>query len=185
MAMRILGIDPGSANTGYGIVERVKGRISYVAHGTIRAGSTAPLSERLAGIQRGLRAAISEHGPECAVVERVFVSNNPRSALVLGHARGAILATLGELGLQVEELAAREIKKAITGTGTADKKQVQAMVCRLLALERPPAQDAADALAAAMCRAQMGRLAALGPLRGRARSRSRRAIRPVPGGIGG
>jgi crossover junction endodeoxyribonuclease RuvC len=183
--MRILGIDPGSSTTGYGLVEKgAAGGIVHVAHGTIRTPAKRPLSERLAAIQRELRVAIGEYAPDRAVVERVFVSTNVRSALVLGMARGAILATLGTDGIPVDELTAREIKKAVTGTGAAEKAQVQAMVVRLLDLSRAPAQDAADALAAAICRAQMGRLAELDiPVRSRrTRARSRRNLRPpLPG----
>lgn len=160
--MRFLGLDPGSATTGYGVVDRVGADIVHVAHGTIRVGTTDPLPERLARIQHQLRRVLDEHAPERAVVERVFVAANPHSALVLGHARGVILAVLGAAGIAVDELAAREIKKAIVGTGRADKSQIQSMVRRLLDLPAPPPQDAADALAAAMCRAQMGRLAGLG-----------------------
>ena len=173
--MRILGIDPGSSATGYGIVERTGSKIVYVAHGTIRTSGAAPLEQRLAKIQSELRVAVGEHRPDRAVVERVFVSVNPSSALVLGQARGAILATLGGEGIPVDELAAREIKKAVTGAGAAGKSQVQAMVARLLSLSRAPAQDAADALAAAIARAQMGRLAGLGV----GRRRTRRQL--VPG----
>ena len=175
--MRILGIDPGSNATGYGVVERVGARIVHVAHGTIRPRAKQPLEKRLATIQRELRAAIEAHHPDRAVVERVFVSVNASSALVLGQARGAILATLGSYDLPVDELAARQIKKAVTGVGGAEKVQVQAMVARLLELPRPPDPDAADALAAAISRAQMGRLAELDvPVR--SRPRRRRALVP-------
>lgn len=175
--MRILGIDPGSNATGYGVVERVSGRIVYVAHGTIRPPAKQSLATRLAVIQRELNAAIEEQKPDRAVVESVFVARNASSALVLGQARGAILAALGSHGLPVDELAPRQIKKAVTGAGGADKAHVQAMVTRLLELPRPPARDAADALAAAICRAQMGRLAEL-ELRPRTRSRRRRSLAP-------
>lgn len=157
-AMRILGVDPGSVVTGYGIVERVRGSIVHVAHGAIRPPARASLPERLARIQLELRAAVSEYAPDRAVVESVFVAVNVRSALVLGQARGAILAALGEADLPVDELAAREVKKAVTGMGGADKKQVQTMVARLLELERLPPQDASDALAIALCRAQRNRM---------------------------
>ena len=180
--MRILGVDPGSSATGFGVVERRGSEIVWIAHGTIRTPAGRPLSERLACIQAELRSAVEAHAPERAVVERVFVSANVRSALVLGQARGAILAVLGEGGIPVDELAAREIKKAVTGTGDAVKSQVQQMVGRLLDLPKPPPQDAADALAAALCRAQMGRLAGLdlpAPSR-RRRTRSRRQLVPQP-----
>jgi crossover junction endodeoxyribonuclease RuvC len=181
--MRILGVDPGSNATGYGIVERTRGAIVHVTHGTIRTPSGCPLEERLAVLYRRLSEAVREHAPERAVVERVFVAHNARSAIVLGQARGAILASLGAEGVPVDELSAREIKKAVTGTGAAEKSQVQQMVKRLLSLPKAPAQDAADALAAAVCRAQMGRLAGLDiPARSRrSRSRSRRTLVVDPG----
>jgi crossover junction endodeoxyribonuclease RuvC len=178
-SMRILGIDPGSATTGYGVVVRERGTVAHVAHGTIQPRQGISLPERLAAIQRDLRAVVEEYEPDSAVVERVFVSANVRSALVLGQARGAILATLGAAGVPVDELSAREIKKAVTGSGAADKTQIQAMVVRLLGLERAPVTDAADALAAAICRAQMGRLGAL-DIAPRSRRR-RRLAAPPPG----
>ena len=175
--MRVLGIDPGSSATGYGVVDRVGARIVHVAHGTIRVPAKHPLEKRLAAIQRELSAVIEAYGPDRSVVERVFVSRNASSALVLGQARGAILAALGGQEVPVDELAARQIKKAVTGVGSAEKLQVQVMVARLLELPRPPTQDAADALAAAICRAQMGRLAEL-DIRARSRRRRRRTLVP-------
>jgi crossover junction endodeoxyribonuclease RuvC len=113
-------------------------------------------------IHAGLLGVAAEHAPELAVVECVFVASNPRSALVLGQARGAALAALASAGLEVAELSAREVKKAVTGTGAAGKAQVQAMVMRLLDLPEPPPTDAADALAVAICHAHAGRLAGIG-----------------------
>lgn len=179
--MRILGIDPGSSATGYGVVERVAARIVHVAHGTIRPSARQPLEKRLATIQRELCAAIELHRPDRAVVERVFVARNAGAALVLGQARGAILATLGGRDLPVDELAARQIKKAITGVGGAEKVQIQEMVMRLLELPSRPGPDAADALAAAISRAQMGRLAEL-DIPVRSRPRRRRTLVP-PGSL--
>lgn len=177
--MRFLGIDPGSSVTGYGVVERQRGGVVHIAHGTIRTPAGAPLSDRLALVHRGVQAAVAEYAPTRAVVERVFVSGNVRSALVLGQARGAILAALGTAGVVVDEISAREVKKAVTGMGAADKAQVQAMVVRLLSLDAIPAQDAADALAVALCGAQMGRLAALDrPPRRRSRPK-RRLVAPT------
>jgi crossover junction endodeoxyribonuclease RuvC len=170
--MRILGIDPGSSVTGYGVVERRAGEVLHVAHGTLRARRGAALAVRLAAIQSGLAAVIAEQRPDVAVVESVFVAESARAALVLGQARGAALAAVGAAGVPVEELSAQAIKCAVVGSGRAEKGQVQAMVRRLLALEDAPAQDAADALAAALCRAHQGRLAGLP---------SRRATRPQRG----
>jgi crossover junction endodeoxyribonuclease RuvC len=181
---RILGIDPGSTATGYGIVERCAGRVRHVAHGTLRAQRGASLAERLAGIQAGLARAIAEHQPEIAVVERVFSGRNARSALVLGHARGVALAAAAAAGLPVCEYTAPEIKRAVVGSGAAEKRQVQAMIERLLGLDVAPALDAADALAAALCHAHRSPLAGLarrvGP-RGRgAGAASRLVVRRAP-----
>jgi crossover junction endodeoxyribonuclease RuvC len=172
--MRILGIDPGSRATGYGVVESRDGRLAWVDHGTIRPGSGLALAPRLAHIHRGVLAVAERHRPDIAAVELVFTALNPRSALVLGQARGAALTALGALGIEVAELAAREVKQAVVGTGAADKSQVQAMVMRLLSLEKSPPSDAADALAVAICQANAGRLKALGV---RSRSSRRRGMR--------
>jgi crossover junction endodeoxyribonuclease RuvC len=172
VALRVLGIDPGSSVTGFGVVERRGSRVVHVAHGTLRTQRGAALADRLAAIQTGLSAAIAEHRPQVVVVERIFAGRSARSALVLGHARGVALVTAALAGLSVLEYTAPEIKLAVVGTGAAEKRQVQAMVSRLLGLAAAPALDAADALAAALCHAHRGPLAALagaaGP-RGRAR----------------
>jgi len=154
--LRILGIDPGSLVTGYGVVERRGAAVHHVAHGTLRPPRTAALAARLAAIQQGIREVIAAHRPDSAVVEQVFVASNARTALVLGQARGVALAALSAAGLRVDELSPQEVKRAVVGTGGARKAQVQRMVQRLLALERVPAEDAADALAAALCRAHQG-----------------------------
>ncbi len=178
--VRILGIDPGSAVTGYGVVEREGSALLHVAHGTLRPPRSSSLPERLAWIQSGIAEVVEAHEPTLAVVEKVFVRpSNPRSALVLGQARGAVLAALGAAGLRVDELTPQQVKAAVAGVGNASKDQVQRMVKRLLSLGRLPAQDAADALAAAICRAHQGRLADLPARsargRGRARARSSRS----------
>jgi crossover junction endodeoxyribonuclease RuvC len=151
--LRILGIDPGSLVTGYGVVERRGADVRHVAHGTLRAPRAAALSARLAAIQAALSGVIEAQRPELVVVERVFVAANPRAALVLGQARGVALAAAGAAGLAVEELSPQQVKRAVVGTGTAEKLQVQRMVQRLLGLATLPAADAADALAAALSRA--------------------------------
>ncbi len=179
--MRILGVDPGSSVTGFGVIERSgsghRGFV-HVAHGTLRTQREASLPQRLESIRSRLCDVIAEHAPDVAVVERVFVNANVRSALVLGQARGVVLAALASGGVAVEEVTAREVKKAVTGTGDADKAQVKRMVARLLALEAEPPSDAADALALALHRAQAGRLAGL-DVRTRSRRRSRRDLAAV------
>lgn len=177
--MRVLGIDPGSMVTDFGVLEREGSRLRHVAHGTLRPPRGASLALRLAALQRGLAQAILAHAPDVAAVERVFVAASPRAALVLGEARGALLAVLGEAGLAVREYGAREVKQAVVGTGAADKRQVQAMVRRLLGLAQAPAQDAADALAVAVCHAHAGAYEArVGVARAR-RSRRRAGTRLV------
>jgi len=169
--MRILGIDPGSSVTGYGIVERRDGRLVHVAHGTVRPPGSAPLASRLDHLYRTVAEVIARHAPDSVVVEQVFVAASPRSALVLGQARGAILAAVAAGGLPVNEYAPARIKRSVTGNGRANKRQVKFMVKRLLALDRLPANDAADALAAAITHANAGRLDSLGVAAGTARRR--------------
>jgi crossover junction endodeoxyribonuclease RuvC len=166
--MRVLGVDPGSHATGFGVVERIGGALHHRQHGVIRPTKGRPLAERLARLQQELDRVIAEAAPDVAVVERVFLAANPRSALVLGQARGVILASLGRAGVQVTEVAARQAKQAITGSGAADKDQIQRMVARLLALDSLPPTDAADALALALTQAHAGVLTEL-PTRSRRR----------------
>jgi crossover junction endodeoxyribonuclease RuvC len=156
--LRILGIDPGSLVTGYGVVERRGAEVHHVAHGTLRPPRAAPLASRLAAIHAGVAGVIGSHRPDLVVVEQVFVAANARAALVLGQARGVALAAASAAGLGVEELSPQEVKRAVVGNGAAQKLQVQRMVQRLLGLATPPAQDAADALAAALCRAHQSAL---------------------------
>lgn len=159
--MRILGIDPGSWVTGYGVVERRGAVFAHVAHGTLRSARETPLADRLAALHAGLVQVIAAHRPARVVVERVFVAANPRAALVLGQARGVALAAAAAAGLAVDEVSPQAVKLAVVGSGAAKKLQVQRMVQRLLVLAEAPAQDAADALAAALCAAQASpRLAA-------------------------
>jgi crossover junction endodeoxyribonuclease RuvC len=160
--MRILGIDPGSAVTGYGGGERQAGKLVHVAHGTLRPPHNAPLPARLDHLHRTIGEVIAQHAPDCAAIEEVFVAASPRSALVLGQARGAILAALAAAGLSVSEYTPARIKRSVTGNGRANKHQMKRMVKRLLGLQRQPAADAADALAAAIAHAQAGRLESLG-----------------------
>jgi crossover junction endodeoxyribonuclease RuvC len=176
--VRILGIDPGSTVTGFGVVERKGSALHHVAHGTLRPPRAGSVAERLAFIQQGLAEVVTEHAPEAAAIERVFVRpDNPRSALVLGQARGVALAVLGAAGLVVDELTPQEVKAAVAGTGSATKDQIQRMVQRFLTLATAPPQDAADALAVAICRVHRGRLAGLParPASGRGRGRARKS----------
>jgi crossover junction endodeoxyribonuclease RuvC len=175
--MRILGVDPGSNATGFGLIEREGGQVRHLRHGVLRPPKGAELADRLHFLHAKLREVLEQEAPEVAVVERVFIAANPHSALVLGQARGALLASLGEAGVRVSEIAAREAKQAITGSGGADKAQMQAMVTRLLKLDASPPTDAADALALAISYAHAGAMANL-PIRGRGRN-NRRAMTAI------
>jgi len=148
--VRILGIDPGSIALGWGIVDCEGSSLRHVASGVVRPAD-ADVARRLAHIQRELAELVQRHAPHSAALESVFVARNPRSALKLGQARGVALAVCGGAGLETAEYAPARVKGAVAGFGAADKAQVQAMVRRLLGLARPPARDAADALAVAIC----------------------------------
>ena len=150
---RILGIDPGSRVTGYGIIDSHRGRLGFVTCGTIRTGDSRPMADRLLTIYEGLRRVIELHGPEVAAVEDVFLSHNPRSALKLGHARGVAVLAAMRGGLRVHDYPPRVVKLAVVGYGQAGKEQVQHMVQVLLELSSCPSSDAADALAVAICHA--------------------------------
>ena len=156
---RILGIDPGLRVTGYGIIERTGSRLVYVASGTIRSGD-GELPERLGVLFRGVVEVLAAHAPQQIAIEKVFVNVNPQSTVLLGQARGAAIAALVQQGLPVAEYTALQIKQAVVGQGHADKTQVQDMVRRLLALEKAPASDPADALACAICHAHTSATAA-------------------------
>ena len=148
--MRILGIDPGSRITGFGIIEVNGDRAIAVQHGVIKAG-TGEFPERLGIIFAGIRDLIDEHQPAEVAIETVFVSRNAGSALKLGQARGAAICAAISQGIPVSEYAPRSVKQAIVGRGGADKVQVQHMVMVLLQLQEKLQEDAADALAVALC----------------------------------
>ena len=154
--LRILGIDPGLAITGYGVVESHTGKLAYVASGRIRSRASDSLPERLRAILAGLEEVIGTFSPGEVAVEKVFVNVNPQSTLLLGQARGAAIAAAVLARLPVAEYTALQVKKAVVGVGHASKGQVQAMVKRLLSLPGEPSPDAADALACAICHAHGG-----------------------------
>ncbi len=148
----ILGIDPGSRKTGFGIINYVSGRSEYVTSGVIRLpeGDLAP---RLKIIFESVTELIELHCPQDLAIEQVFMAKSAGSALKLGQARGAAIVACATLGMDVSEYSARQIKQSVVGTGAADKSQVQHMVKVLLKLPAQPQEDAADALAAALCHA--------------------------------
>lgn len=152
----VLGIDPGSRVTGYGLIDMGNGSGSvqprYIASGCIRMDDT-DMAPRLVTIYNSISQLISDYSPDVAAIEQVFVGKSANSALKLGHARGAAMLAISMANLPLEEYAARAVKQAVAGTGAADKEQVQAMVVKLLRLNKAPAADAADALAVALCRA--------------------------------
>jgi crossover junction endodeoxyribonuclease RuvC len=158
---RVLGIDPGSQRTGFGIIDCQAGGERHVASGCIDVAGRA-MVVRLQRIYADINALVSEHRPDMIAIERVFLHRNPDSALKLGQARGVALCAAASLGASVHEYAPRAIKMAVTGYGAAAKPQVAQMVRILLRLESALAADAADALAAALCHAQTRRLGSLG-----------------------
>ena len=150
--MRVLGIDPGYATTGYAVVERAAGRLVPACFGAIRTPAGHSQADRLTYLRTALLALIAEHRPETVAIERVFFSVNVRTAMAVGQASGVALATAGEAGLEVHDYTPTEVKQSVTGTGTATKQQIQTMVAALLKLDAPPKPaDAADACALAIC----------------------------------
>jgi len=149
--MRILGIDPGSQITGYGLIDVVGAQNRYIDSGCIRTSSEQTLAIRLRTIFESVREVIAIHRPAEVAIERVFMHRNPDSALKLGQARGAAICAVALADLAVAEYAPRLIKQAIVGRGGATKEQIQHMVCVLLQLSSRPKADAADALAVALC----------------------------------
>jgi crossover junction endodeoxyribonuclease RuvC len=156
---RIIGIDPGSRRTGYGVIDVMGSKISYVTSGIIRLPEGS-LPERLKIIFDGVSQIIGEYRPQQMGIEEVFVAANAGSALKLGQARGAAIVAGVHAQLPVGEYSARSVKKSVVGTGAADKTQVQMMIVQLLKLSESPAEDAADALAVAICHAHSMRTTA-------------------------
>lgn len=157
---RIIGIDPGSRRTGYGIIDIAGSTASYVTSGIIRLPEGA-LPDRLKLIFDGISQLLEQYQPETMAVEEVFFARDPKAALKLGQARGAAIVAGVNRQLPVSEYSARSVKQAVVGTGSADKKQVQMMVTSLLKLVEAPAEDAADALAVALCHGHSMRTAKL------------------------
>jgi crossover junction endodeoxyribonuclease RuvC len=145
--MRWIGIDPGLRTTGFGIIDVDGQKLTYVASGTIESGDPAKgLPERLGTLYAGVKEVLQTYHPQSAAIEEVFLNVNPRSTLMLGQARGAVISALVSENLPVAEYSALRVKQAIVGTGRAAKPQVQEMVKRLLRLNRAPGSDASDAL---------------------------------------
>jgi len=151
----ILGLDPSLSCTGWGVIRTEGSRIVHIANGQVPTDAKAPMAARLAGLQAALADVIAAHRPDRAAAEEVFVNKNPQSTLKLAQARGCVLAACGAAGLAVNEHAARLVKKAVVGTGGADKQQMQAMVRILLPGVQIAGADAADALAVAIADAHL------------------------------
>jgi len=152
--VRVLGIDCGSARTGYGVIESDGGGHRMIAAGVIRTNVRTPFEKRLLEIAEGLRRLIREHAPECAAVEEVFYSTNVKTALKLAHVRGIALLSIAEAGMELAEYSPLEVKTSVVGYGRAEKCQVQMMVRSLLRLpDAIESEDACDALAVAICHA--------------------------------
>ena len=151
--MRLLGLDPGLRNTGWGVIEVEGSRLIHVAHGTVTSDGSQALSVRLTQLYEGVTGVIETWSPAAAAIEETFMNRNPGSALKLGQARGVVMLAPARPGLEVAEYAATRVKQAVVGTGGAAKEQVQAMVKLLLGGTVVKGADAADALAVAICHA--------------------------------
>lgn len=147
----VLGIDPGSRKTGYGLVDVLSGRVEYVSSGVIRVRDDLPLPDRLKVIFESVSEIIDSHIPQEFAIEQVFMAKSAGSALKLGQARGAAIVAAANKRIPVYEYEARKVKQSVVGTGAAEKCQIQHMVKTLLNLSKPPQEDAADALAVALC----------------------------------
>lgn len=150
--MIVLGIDPGTAALGYGVVDRTSGGLRAVDHGCVVTTPDVPLGERLLTIHDRIRDLIARHAPAVVAVERVYFSKNAQTAIAVGHARGVVLLAAAEAGIPIREATPNEVKSAVAGYGAADKEQVSRMVQLVLGMSaRPTPDDAADALAIAVC----------------------------------
>ncbi|MDP9034841.1 MAG: crossover junction endodeoxyribonuclease RuvC [Myxococcota bacterium] len=164
--MIVLGIDPGTRHLGWGVVERRGTRLFHLAHGVIDTDTSQPLAPRLVTIERALVEIVAAEAPAVASVEALFYAKDPQAAAKLGHARGVVLLVCARAGLDVHEYAPALVKRAVTGSGRADKSQVAQMIRVLLGLAAAPPSDAADALALAVTHLQHATLLAMGLRRG-------------------
>jgi crossover junction endodeoxyribonuclease RuvC len=160
--MRVLGIDPGSRRTGWGVVQLEGTRLRQIASGTISVSGSLSLPARLRSIHQGLIEVISSHAPEAVAVEEIFFAKHANAALKLGHARGVALLVAAESDLAVHEYPPAIVKRTVVGRGAADKVQVGRLVTALLGLRAAPEEDAADALAVAITHIQASRSSRLG-----------------------
>jgi crossover junction endodeoxyribonuclease RuvC len=159
--MRVMGIDPGSRRTGWGVVQLEGTRLRHVAAGTISVPEKLPLAKRLHMIHQGLQQVIAEHQPQAVAVEEIFFAKYANAALKLGHARGVALLSAAESNLEVHEYPPAIVKRTVVGRGAADKAQVGRLITAMLGLKTPPEEDAADALAVAITHIQASRSKAI------------------------
>jgi crossover junction endodeoxyribonuclease RuvC len=159
--VRILGIDPGTNVTGYGVIEKHRNGLTEILHGEIRIPRDRLLSERLARIYDGLMEVVKKSNPDRVALEDIFYGKNVKSLIKQGHARGVILLAASHSGLPVYEYSPLEIKQAVVGYGRAEKSQVQQMVKAILGMPVVPTADAADALAVAICHSNFGKTGAI------------------------
>jgi crossover junction endodeoxyribonuclease RuvC len=164
--MIVIGIDPGTASTGYGVVQSAGSRLRALADGVIRTPAGVPLERRLADIHARVAELIDAHGPDAIAIEELYFGANVRTAFAVGQARGVVLLAAGQRGVPSRAYTPQQVKDAVCGSGRAEKDQVARMVARLLGLPEPPSPDhAADALAVAICdlnRAPLARALATG-----------------------
>ena len=151
----ILGIDPGSRITGYGLIKEIDRKIQYIDSGCIRTSPQGALSEKLLQIYDGICYLMDHYSPSEVAIEQIFMHQNPNSALKLGHARGVAMVAAASHRIKVSEYSPRAIKQTVVGYGAAEKAQINHMVVQLLELNSPPQTDAADALAIAICHSHM------------------------------
>jgi crossover junction endodeoxyribonuclease RuvC len=160
--MLVLGIDPGTAITGWGLVSREGNELALVDYGTVRTSGDASLPQRLQVLYRDLGQIISSHQPSAVAVEKLFFNKNVRTAMTVGQARGVVLLAVAEAGLPVHEYTPLEVKQSVCGYGRASKEQIQKLVQMLLGLDSvPQPDDAADAIAIAICHIHSSRLHAM------------------------
>jgi crossover junction endodeoxyribonuclease RuvC len=159
--MRVLGVDPGSRITGYGLLEEKNREISFIEAGLVKPPEKMPFSQKIHRIFQGLVEILDRSAPDAVAVEDLFYAKNARSSLKLGHARGAALIAAGQHNIPVFEYTPLEIKKSVVGYGRADKEQVRSMVSMMLQLKKQVPLDASDALAAAICHINSSRLITL------------------------
>ncbi|MGB9340959.1 MAG: crossover junction endodeoxyribonuclease RuvC [Polyangiales bacterium] len=160
--MRILGIDPGSRRTGWGVVQLEGTRLHHIGAGTIAVPEKLALAKRLLLIHQGLEQVVREHQPEAVAIEEIFFAKYPNAALKLGHARGVALLVAAQSGLEIHEYPPAVVKRTVVGRGAADKVQVGRLVTAVLGLKAPPEEDAADALAVAITHIQASRSKGVG-----------------------